>query len=391
MLTPDEIMETLRKEQIMPSRVRIEANDKTSKIVFYESEWAMQKTAAKKPCNILEKKKHKKYGKIVTPITLLNESRIPLTEFDRAVKSVCDAEYVAGNKCATINTIYRALVGKVGKVGVVPSPTVRRQIKSSLLKLMGTIVSIDISDSYEKLKYANGDRLKCIKSSILPCCFVEAIVNGQPVEAIFFDRESPLFTVADMKNQVVRYGASLIDVPHIKGTALNISLTNCVMRRVCEIKLHRQLTPTITFDDIYKKCGIENSSRRVKYDARDTVIRLFQNLVDKHFIDSFEIVKSKSVNKIHAISFKFTPPAESNITTPATDNSVTDNSATNDSSDEKNEEKPCYSNSGTCYSSSGTCYSSSGTCYSNSGTLRRKKSRRKARHNQQSSNTAKIA
>ena len=381
-MNANQIMDTLQNFQLRPSKTRIEVNDKTSKVVFSRSEFIAQRTNNNLPCAIIEKKKHKKHGTVMTPITLCSNCTSPLTEFDRAVLNICVAEWKAGNKYTTVNIIFRALVGKVGEIGAVPTSAMKQKIVASILKLMGSILTLDISESYQVLKYANGDELKYIKSAILPCCFVQAKINGQIVDAVFFDREPPLFTVSNLKDQIVRYDASLIDIPNMKSTVTNISLINYVMRRIVEIKTHRQLAPTITFNDIYKKCGIDNANKKVKFYARDTVIRLFQNLVDKQFIDSFEIVKSKSGNKIHAISFKFTPPAESNITNPATDD---------DSSNEKFEEKTSYRDSGTSYRDSGTSYRDSGTSYRDSGTLPHKKSRRKARHNQQSSNTAKIA
>lgn len=74
------------------------------------------------------------------------------------------------------------------------------------------------------------------------------------------------------------------------------------MNRIQEIKLHH-MTPTLTLDDIFKKCRIENSSRDTKMNARNSIEKFFAHLQDKVEIKSFEWTKKG--NKFYSLKFKF--------------------------------------------------------------------------------------
>ena len=80
-----------------------------------------------------------------------------------------------------------------------------------------------------------------------------------------------------------------------------IELKNYVLRRIVEIKKHRQLTPTITFDDLFFKCRLENISRKKKMDARNIVIKFFEHLKKEKFIKDFEVVKRG--NSFYSVTF----------------------------------------------------------------------------------------
>ena len=376
----ENIMDTLKNVQVHPSKVRVEINDKTSKVLFSASEEKYQHLMNGIAGGIIEAKKHKKHGKIKTNYKLKNKDgysdKKPLTELDRDILSACIAEWLAGNKYTTPNIIFRALVGKVGERGIAPTPVMKELIMDRIRKLMFTEFSSDnIGESYTLLQYTNGDELKYIRSAILPCCIVQAKINGQVVDAIVFDRESPLLTIANLKSQVVRYDAALLDIPNQNNTPMNIALKNYVIRRVCEIKLHKQLTPTLTFDDIYQKCGIENASRQTKANARNIIVELMQHLADKHFIDSFSVIKNSKGNKIHSVTFTFSEPIQS-------EPEPTENSS-------ENEELTGSSNSLTGYSNSLTGSSNSLTGSSNSLTFAPPKNATLARHHLDSKDTNK--
>ena len=119
---------------------------------------------------------------------------------------------------------------------------------------------------------------------------------------IYFDRESPLLTIALDRKQLLSYDVSLLDVPGQRNTIMNIMLKNYSIRRVAEIKAHnKQLVPTITFADIWEKCRLENASRKTKLDARNTLIAFFKHLQEEGYIKSFEITKKG--NAFYAIKF----------------------------------------------------------------------------------------
>ena len=235
------------------------------------------------------------------------ENNSPLTEFDRAVLGVLISEYDFGNRYTTVNIIFRALIGKVGDQNVRPMKNQLESIADSVQKLMGTVVDFSgISDSLKEMNYTdkNGNAVVFQSANLLSADILNAKVNGQEMDGvIFFKVISPLFNIADAKSQVIRYPHHLLNVPNQNNTPRIISIKKYVLRRICEIKLHKNLSPTITFDDIFKKCRMLDSPREVKRDARNAVIKFFEHLQEKNFILSFELVQQ--CNKFVSIKFSF--------------------------------------------------------------------------------------
>lgn len=297
---------SIENVQVYPSRIRIELNDKATKILFnIAPEYYAQMIQDNKGYGIVEKKKHKKHGKVKSIFHIFNDHGytviVELNEFDRAVLSVCVSEWYAENRYITIPMILRGLTGKVGEsAGFRVSKDQLTAILQSIDKLMFTAYDPDIIDAFQKLNYDDGSIEKITKSAILPCYRVERTVNGQKSDLIYFDRPSPLFTIASLKKQILNYDISLLDVPNQNNTPLVITLKNYSMRRIVEIKQHK-MTPTLTLDDIFSKCRIKDDQRKTKEHARNTLDAFFANLQSKGFIKSYEWTKKG--NKIYSIKF----------------------------------------------------------------------------------------
>ncbi len=165
-----------------------------------------------------------------------------------------------------------------------------------------------IAEAFEQLKYANGDEAKIQKSALLPCYRAQVTINGQKSDVICFDRQSPLLNIAELKKQFVTYDADLLDIPKQNNTVLNITLKNYTMRRVQEIKLHK-MTPVITFDDIFQKCRLENSSRKKKLDARNAIMEFLEYLKSQSEIKNFELTKRG--NSFYSVKFFYTSKSPS--------------------------------------------------------------------------------
>ncbi len=229
----------------------------------------------------------------------------PLDEFDRAVLGVIISEYLAGNRYTTVKIIFRALIGKVADRGAIILKNQQGAIISSVLKLIGTIIDFSgVADSLCEMHYRDidGNCLKFGAEALLSAGIVVTKINDQVMNGvIYFKDNSPLFDIADVKNQVIRYPHALLDVPNLNNTTQIISIKKYVLRRICEIKLHKQLAHTITFDDVFLKCRLSNCSRSVKKDARNAVLKLFHHLSDQSFIKSFEPV----IQRQKFISVKF--------------------------------------------------------------------------------------
>lgn len=304
----ENIIDVIKNVQIYPAKKRIEINDKMSKTLFKLPDDTYQKIIDEhKSQGVVEVKNHKKFGKVKSSFSLQNtdgySDKIPLDEFHRAVLSVCISNWLEGNYYITPAIIYRGLTGKVNKKSnSQPSSEQLAAIINSIDKLMFTEFDPKIADAFEQLKYANGDEAKIQKSALLPCYRAQVTINGQKSNVICFDRQSPLLNIAELKKQLLTYDADLLDIPNQNNTVLNITLKNYVMRRVQEIKLHK-LQPTITFNDVFKKCRIENAHGEVKRRARDYIQKFFAHLQEKGVIKSFEIIKKH--NTYYSVKFTY--------------------------------------------------------------------------------------
>lgn len=300
--TIDSINKAVKNVQLYPSYSRIEPNDKASKTIFNIDATSYSQLLNGAIGYIVEKKGNDNKKEILTPFTLTSPFSDPLTEFDRAVLSVCISEYLAGNQYTTVAIIFRALIGKVGEKSICLRKNQRAAILKSISKLMKTFFACDLTSSFDALNYDFNDTPKKIDSAILPAFRAEVTINGQDADVIFFDRTSPFFDIANIKNQIVRYPAELLDVPDQNNTPLIMTIKNYIIRRISEIKLHKQLSPTVTFDDLFLKCRITGANSNKKFDVRNTSLKFFQHLLHKDFITSFETLKTG--NSIYGISFQ---------------------------------------------------------------------------------------
>ena len=293
--------------QIYQVTNRIVPNFKLAKNVSNKNSGTYQKLLSGSEGTVVEKKNHKRGKRIIdevlTTYKISNadgfDNSDPLTEFDRAVLSVCAAYFEDGFKHITVAMIFRGLTGKKGS-DAQPSVDQYDAILYSITKLMKTLISINDSETNELLGYEQGKSITC--SAILPAQFTETTVNGQKTATIKFDRISPLIDIGKKRKQLLTFDSSLLDVPNQNNTPLVISLKNYVVVRICEIKLHK-MTPTLTFDDIFKKCRIADDPKKTKENARNTLQKFFQHLQDVGFISSFYFVKEH--NKFKKIRFSY--------------------------------------------------------------------------------------
>ena len=293
----------LLKVQITPSSICVEPNDSIIKAIF---------SKISSNINVTEKQKTKRKSAVVSNLKVkVAACYFPqLDEHARDVLGVIISEQLFGNRYTTVNIIHRALIGKPGQgdESIKPSKDQRNAIVNSVSKLMGTVVDFSgVNDSLKAMKYTDKDGNEIIfkAENLLSAGILDAKVNGQHVDdVIYFKDTCPLFDIANLKDQVIRYPHELLNVPNQNNTPLVISLKKYVMRRICEIKLHsKQLTPTITFDDVFQKCKLNSADKKKRQRARDVIIKLFEHLKSQNFISDFDI--KKDGGKFTKISFTF--------------------------------------------------------------------------------------
>ena len=294
---------------LRPSRTRLELNEKLAKVVFKLSDGGMNELLNGDTFEIIEKRNHKKNGDIITAYKILNAAgyniQRPFTLFDRFVLAVCISEWLEGNRYTTPAIIYRALTGKVDKGrDAKPSKDQLAAIINSIKILMCRNIDYTAKELCEVLGYNEGKPFSA-NGPLLPAAYFDASAeNGLDAITIFFLAEPPLLKIAQTKGQIISYDSNLLDIPRQQNTPLNIELKNYCMLRVQEVLSHRQLTPTITFNDVFTKARMENADNKTKLRAREFIKAFFDNLLNQHIIDSFEVTKKHGA----FYSIKFTRP-----------------------------------------------------------------------------------
>lgn len=278
------------KEDISLEKI-VSCNDKLTKTVFSLSAEEYFATL-QKGISIAVNETTIRGKKIQTHFTLngggIATLKRPLNEYDRAIFDVCNSAQAANFIGITRDSLFRALVGGKNR-NTRPTPSQAIAIFESLKRLM-TVIEIDFSLTRDKMpKYK--DVPDKIISPILPCRILHNVLfNGNRTTLIRFTDESPLMKIARVKKQIITSPVSLRDIINQNNTPLVIMIKSYVIRRVFEIIAHN-MTPTITFDDLFKHCELSNPSRWQKQDARKIVLSVMNNLQSEGVIKSFEMIK----------------------------------------------------------------------------------------------------
>lgn len=294
-----EIVRPKTNIQFYPAKQRIVPNCKLCKVIhnLTPDEYDYMVVGGKKR-RIIEMRHHKRYGEINALYKISNaadyDNTDPLTEFDRAVLSVCVSNFTVGNSCVTPAVILRGLTGKTSKGGKGKvNPEQLDAILFSVKKLMNTVIDLDDTQPNEYLEYGT-KKSAIICSALLPAYIArDTTINGQAAYIIGFDRESPLMQVARERKQILTYEAELLDVPGQHNTWMNIALKNYAMSRIQEIKLHK-MHRTLTFDDLFAKTRITDADNKTKMDARNALVKFFEHLQEMGEIHSFEVKKERN-------------------------------------------------------------------------------------------------
>lgn len=229
-----------------------------------------------------------------------NRACEPPDMFDKAVLSVCVSELSAKNNSVTVDRIFRGLTGGKAHRGTRMTSGMKSAIVSSVEKMMAMLIEIDATNAAAKMNYP--DMPTKVVSAILPAAYEERIVNGQPVTTIHFFKDSPLMIFARTKNQILTYDTRLLDVANLNNTRRVVALKFYVVERVMEIVGHN-MTPTITFADVFKKCGLVEGTKKQKQEARRTIEAVLNHLKAEGVIDDFRF--ERGGNEYRTIKIKY--------------------------------------------------------------------------------------
>ena len=315
-----ELIKPKKNFQIYPAKQMIVPNDRISKRLFSLTlediqDWIAQQNVF----NLIEIQKYKKYGRILSPMKLSVEDETftisePLDQFHCAVLCAGISEMYVGNHQTTPAIIYRAITGKVEKgTDAKPNKKQLADILRAFELLMRIQLTYDMSNYCQTTGCNEGNSAKLV-NMLLPCSYLQATtINGKDASVIELLAQSPLLESAQIKNnQILTYDNSLLDVRNMNNSRMNIAAKHYMMRRVCEISLHRQMSPTIKLADYFKKLRIEEAHAQVKKDAREVLVTFFKHLQAKEIIKSFELTKKgNTFDALHFTACKTAKKAKS--------------------------------------------------------------------------------
>ena len=209
-----------------------------------------------------------------------------LTFFDKLVLEAITTLYIDGkNQYITNSMIFHVLVGDNNRL---MSKNFAEDINSSLIRLISTIVTIDASDEvqmYPKLKNFK------YRSPIVPGVMVEAQLNGHIASCVEVLKIPPLFTYANMKNQISRISMNLIALPFSKAGKENkdqLLLLHYLLRRIVSLK---KLSAKINYDTLYNIFHISDTNadrlKKRKFRLREHAKKILDSWKNQQFSNIF--------------------------------------------------------------------------------------------------------
>lgn len=303
--TTSEFKKKRKSIRIIPAKKLVMTNDKLTKTLFSlpPEEYI---SVLENGGELVEVKNFPKVGEIITPYWLeLVDSytdKSPLTMFAKAVFTACISEWIIGNRHTTDGIIFRHITGKPSGSNAQPSPAMKELILYCVRKMMCTVLRVNMTEVCKHLHYNNGVPL-ILNAPILPCKYVEEVINGQESRVvIYFLDESPLLTIARAKNnQFLAVEPRLLNISNQSSSSKNISIRHCVIQRVLEIILHNLRPTVIKFDYVFQVCGLMDADPKKKFEVIQEIIEIFEYLVLGGDIKSF--IVNKDDDKCDSVEF----------------------------------------------------------------------------------------
>ncbi|MBR6012724.1 MAG: MerR family transcriptional regulator [Selenomonadaceae bacterium] len=227
------------------------------------------------------------------------------TKFDKIVFCASISEQAAENEFTTLSILHRAMGGNDSKL----TPQRKDAITHSIEKLSAIRIRVEMNEVNEKFGY-NGGKKYSYHGYILPLEYIKKTEKANTTELyIHFLRKSPLLEIAEMKGQFISYDNKILAVP-IRNTETISAIKQYLLERVLEIKGSydpkrgkrvKKLQPVILLDTLFVQCGLADSDKWQRQDARKIIENIMSHFQAEQLIHSFEFVKQNG--KFHSVKF----------------------------------------------------------------------------------------
>lgn len=262
--------------------------------------------------NIIEDKRLN----ILSPVKIIfpkdnTGQNINLNPFDKWVLNILLSAQNAGNEYISYFKLYQLLGGK-GK-SINRADDLKIAIDKALWKLRCTDLTIDLTNiAYAKKKYSqklnitynakDTDRKKIVwRGVLLPHEVITASVNGKISDGVIHLLDNSIvLDVADFKNQIARADLILLSAVPIRSTENTITLTGYLIERILKIKGSNdenkkhvtRLKHSISFNTIFKECGLKSDDKRQRYEIRKNAEKILDFFKEQNFISDHEFIKT---------------------------------------------------------------------------------------------------
>ena len=199
-----------------------------------------------------------------------------LEPYDKRVYLAVAALFNDGYDVMSVQQIYNAM-GYTGRM----SATDIKKINAAITKMNGAHIYIDNLAEHNSYKY---DHFK-YDGVLLPMERIQAIINGQPVDAaIHIFREPPMVSFARERKQITTLDIKLLDTPLSKTNA-NIQLEDYLLEQIAHIKKGK-IRPKMLYKTIYERAGI--TQKKQKQRAPEKIKQLLTHYVACGHIKGYE-------------------------------------------------------------------------------------------------------
>lgn len=201
-----------------------------------------------------------------------------LEPYDKRVYISVGALFDAGYDIVTIQNIYNAM-GYTGRVGAADI----KKINNALTKLAAARILID------NLNEANANESKYphfkYDGSLLPMERIQAIINGQTIEAaIHVFRYPPMLDFAKQRKQITAVNIKLLDTP-LNKTNENIAIEDYLLEEIARIK-NKKRNNKMLYQTICENAGIKSAKQQKR--AQEKIKKLLKYYQDCGHILSFK-------------------------------------------------------------------------------------------------------
>lgn len=235
------------------------------------------------------------------------EDKLPPDAFTREVFICAASAYEQGYHVISFSMALDALTGGTEKRNVYKEQY--DALKSAFKKLNAIQITADIAPLlkvYPKYRRNYDGDSMTITGSLLPCKFLEVSINGQKTLAVKILDESPLVTIAKVKNQLLTYDTAPLAIAGQNNTPQVITLKNYLLRRIKSMssaERKKGLNHSILFETLYRNCGLADADNGKKRDARKVIEETLNHFKAENVIKDFEFERKNGAYR----AIKITP------------------------------------------------------------------------------------